>query len=241
MKQIIGLLVLVSAAALLPAQEAQTPRVAAPPEKTVTRVITLKNVNNVNTKVLDGIGLTVTRSGDRLVVTGTPERVDTAEAILKQLDVPPQPPKPVAPRKSIQLTAYLIVASRSEPQGTPLPKELESPVNQVAAIFPYKSFNLVDAIDLRLTDRSGGHLQGILPQGPQVHGGMYSFSVNSINLEDSSPDNLLRINKFSLVVNEVKLETDIDLKEGQKVVVGKANIDGSSNALIVILTAKIVD
>jgi hypothetical protein len=31
------------------------------------------------------------------------------------------------------------------------------------------------------------------------------------------------------------------MKENQKVLVGKANIDGSANALIVILTAKVVE
>jgi hypothetical protein len=31
------------------------------------------------------------------------------------------------------------------------------------------------------------------------------------------------------------------MKEGQKIVVGKANIDDSENALIVVLTAKVVD
>jgi len=238
MKRIIGLFVLVGTATLLPAQETQLQRASVAAEKMVTKVITLKN--NVNTNVLEGIVI-VKRSGDMVVVTGTPEHVDTAEAILKQLDVPP-PPRPVAPpRKSIQLTAYLIVASRSDVQGTPLPRELESPVNQVASVFPYKSFTLVDAIDLRLTDNAGGDLKGIMPQGQQIHGGGYVLSVGRIDLQGVSPDNLMRINKFSLVVNDVKLETDVDLREGQKVVVGKANIDGSSNALIVILTAKIVD
>ena len=37
------------------------------------------------------------------------------------------------------------------------------------------------------------------------------------------------------------ITTDIDVREGQKVVVGKANIDNSDNALILILTAKVVD
>ncbi len=240
MKRIVSLLMLVGTAAVLQAQE--MPRAVVGPEKLVTKVITLKNTNYVNTSVLEGIGLIVKRSGDMVVVTGTPERVDTAEAILKQLDVAPPPPKPIAPRKSIQLTAYLIVASRSEVQGTPLPKELESAVNQVASVFPYKSFNLVDAIDLRLTDNTGGLLKGIVPQGQQTfpHGGAYMLGVTRISLTEGQPE-LLRINKFSLDVNDVKLETDVDLKEGQKVVVGKANIDGSSNALIVILTAKIVD
>ena len=37
------------------------------------------------------------------------------------------------------------------------------------------------------------------------------------------------------------LNTDVDIREGQKVVVGKANMDGSDRASIVILTAKVVE
>jgi hypothetical protein len=35
--------------------------------------------------------------------------------------------------------------------------------------------------------------------------------------------------------------TDVDIREGQKVVVGKTNMDGSDRASIVVLTAKVVD
>jgi hypothetical protein len=37
------------------------------------------------------------------------------------------------------------------------------------------------------------------------------------------------------------VKTNIDIREGQKVVVGKANIDGSNAALILVVTVKIVE
>ncbi|PYV91061.1 MAG: hypothetical protein DMG05_08330 [Acidobacteria bacterium] len=37
------------------------------------------------------------------------------------------------------------------------------------------------------------------------------------------------------------INTNIDVREGQKVVVGKATIDGSNNALFLVLTAKVID
>ena len=37
------------------------------------------------------------------------------------------------------------------------------------------------------------------------------------------------------------INTDVDIREGQKVVVGKANMDGSDPASIVVLTAKVVE
>ena len=37
------------------------------------------------------------------------------------------------------------------------------------------------------------------------------------------------------------IATDVDIHEGQKVVVGKANMDGSDRASIIVLMAKVVD
>jgi ribosomal 50S subunit-recycling heat shock protein len=39
----------------------------------------------------------------------------------------------------------------------------------------------------------------------------------------------------------ISFNTNIDVREGQKVVVGKANIDGAGNALILVVTAKVID
>lgn len=235
---------------------------AAEVKKTVTRAVTLKYANRVDTNVLEGIGLVIKRAGDVVVVTGPQERVDTAEAILKQLDVPPPPPAPVEQRKDVQVTAYLIIASPSAVQGTPVPKDLDSAVSQVSSIFPYKSFNLFDAVVMRMVEGEGrnatrGHLSGALPRGPQtfLNGGNYDLALGSVGLTPAAPANLLRLNDFGLTMRilegvdnngkdkfqTVSVSTNIDMKEGQKIVVGKANIDGSENALIVILTAKVAE
>ena len=252
----IAILVLLSASSLFGQESPRVP-LPAPGEKSVTKVFTLKysiRIGNSDISLLDGIGLNIKRSGDIVVITGPQDRVDTAEAILKQLDVPAPPPPPVAPKKNIQLTAYLIIASPSGTQGTPLPKDLESAVTQVASVFPYKAFNLFDAIVMRMTDGSGGSMQGILPRAAFPSGGTYSLNLNQIML--SQPLGGMHLNSFDLSVlvsngmdkegkdkfQTVKLSTRfMEIEEGQKVVVGKANIDGSSNALIVILTAKVVD
>jgi hypothetical protein len=85
-------------------------------------------------------------------------------------------------------------------------------------------------------------VKGVLPQGQAYpRGGAYVLSVQRTNLVEETPANLIRISKLGIIVNDVKIETDVDMTENQKVVVGKANIDGSANALIVILTAKVVE
>jgi hypothetical protein len=147
-------------------------------------------------------------------------------------------------------------------QGTPVPKDLDSAISQVSSIFPYKSFNLFDAVVMRMVEEkvgnaSRGHLSGALPQGQQTFpsGGTYDVSLQSVGLTPATPANLLRLTNFSLALRirdgvdkdgkdkfqQVSIDTNIDMKEGQKIVVGKANIDGSENALIVILTAKVAE
>ena len=37
------------------------------------------------------------------------------------------------------------------------------------------------------------------------------------------------------------INTDLDVREGQKVVVGKATVDSSNNALFLVLTVRVVD
>jgi len=252
MKRIIGVLILWTVSSAF-GQEA-TPRVLS--LQNVTKVITLK-YPGTSTNILEGWGLMVKRSGEIVVVIGPQDKVDTAEAILKQMDVPPPARPAIAPKKDIQLTAYLIIASPNGVPGAALPKDLEPAVSQVASILPYKSFNLFDAVMVRVADGDGGMVAGVLPQGQQTFpsGGSFILRLRGLFLTEASPVALLRINSFDLAVSIVRgldreghektqtvnLNTNIDMKEGQKIVVGKANIDGSENALIVILTAKVVD
>lgn len=223
----------------------------------VTKMVTLKYPARVSTNVIDGIGLTVKRSENLVVITGPRERVETAEAILHQLDTPAPPRPPLPPKKDVQITAYLIIASPSGTQGTPLPKDLEPAVHQVASILPYKSFRLFDAVMMRASENSNGDVRGVLPMSQQTFaaGGTFRLFVGRVELTPATPANLLRLANFDLSVSishgidregkekfqTVSMGTTIDMKEGQKVVVGKANIDGSENALLVILTAQVVD
>ncbi len=219
----------------------------------VTKVVTLKYPDRVNTNILDGIGLVVKRADNLVVITGPPSRVETAEAILHQLDTP-TPPRPVVPPpKNIQLTAYLVIASAggAVPQGTTVPKDIESAVTQVSSMFSYKSFSLLDAIIMRTTD--GAQKRASVNGLVIAIGNSYRMSLRRISITTESSGDLFHISNFDLNMQvdrirngkqesvPVDFASDIDVKDGQKAVVGKANFDGASDALIVILTAKVVE
>jgi hypothetical protein len=77
----------------------------------------------------------------------------------------------------------------------------------------------------------------------------YTFRTHSVGITSEGKEPTIRINDLFLELQfTVKgngqhcvISTSIDAKEGQKVVVGKANIDNADSALILILTAKVID
>ena len=65
------------------------------------------------------------------------ERMAAVEEAIKNLDVP------APPAKSIDLTAYLLVASRKSTEGANLPSELQEVVKQLKGVLNYQGFRLL--------------------------------------------------------------------------------------------------
>ncbi len=109
-----------------------------------------------------------------------------------------------------------------------------------------------------------------LPGGP-TDSSDYFASVSRFSVTQGDRGNLVRIDNLNLSVRvpyrsltavtgpdgkggtvekqpagswtyrNIGFETNLDVREGQKVVVGKANIDGTKNAMILVVTAKVMD
>lgn len=179
-----------------------------------------------------------------IAVNGTKEGVAAVEEALKRLDVPPPP------RKNIELTVYMIMAS-PKADGEPESPELAPVFKQLRGIFPYKSYRLLDFLNLRDRDGEGGQTSGVVPiprtPGDPLRAG-YQFSYRSAFVGGTEGTRVVRIDRLdlSIVVQAMnnlnaRITTDVDVREGQKVVVGKANLTGGDDALILVVTAKTVD
>jgi len=193
-------------------------------------------------------GATVQPDSDlRALSVRAPKEVLAAiEESLQRLDVP----QPAA--KNIDLNAYLLTASQ---QGTMenIPPELDPVVKQLKTIFNYHNFRLLGTLALRGRDGSGGSTNGVLPavstDSISMHPTTYMFSMRSAAIVSDSKERSVRIDQLELRLNfslkegneNAQIHTSIDIHEGQKVVVGKANIDNADNALILVLTAKVID
>ncbi len=128
-------------------------------------------------------------------------------------------------------------------------------VQQLKNIFKYSGFRLIATSSLRMRDGSGGETNGILPSvGTGLMPTTYEFRVGSSAITSDSKERAIRIDGLRLGLRvplkagesnwqyqEAHINTSIDIREGQKVVVGKANIDNADNALILVLTAKVIE
>jgi hypothetical protein len=191
-----------------------------------------------------------------IAVSGTPESVAAFEAALKKLDVPPEP------TKNIELTVYLLNATDEAIPGSEVPLELQDVVDQLTGVFPYKGFRLWETLVLRARDSTGAvdrgpkWISGTVPDNPELS---YELGVRAATaVPDDDGRNVIRLDTLSLEINgplaEFKtkdgprtrridvasIRTDIDVREGQKVVVGKANIGPEKGALILVVTAKVL-
>jgi Bacterial type II/III secretion system short domain len=178
-----------------------------------------------------------------IAVTASPQNMAAIEEAIARLDTPAAAPK------NIDLTCYLVVGSESE--GGTIPKDLESVVTQLRNTFPFKNYRVLDVLNLRA--RTGQRVNTTSSAAVQVGGTTQPIISNlRINSVTIAPDGAaIRIDgmqagtrvPFSTGGNnfnyqDLTMNTDLDVKEGQKVVVGRMGI--GNEAIFLVLTAKLV-
>lgn len=194
-------------------------------------------------RLVQGPGISV-RSDSSLhaiVVNGPADAVTEVEAMVKKLDVAPA---------NIELTVYLI-SGNSRDATDDLPKDLASTAKQLRGVFPYKSYRILQSFVLR--DRENGH--GTNTSGSLSAGASYNFHYRAVTVSSGTPrvvhiDDVNFLAKTPTGSRDAKgnpeydaatINTDLDIGEGQKVVVGKSNLHGfSEDALILVITAQVV-
>lgn len=183
-----------------------------------------------------------------LAVTASPKTMQSIEEAVNRLDTPEHA------TKNIDLTMQLVVGSDAEGLiGTPLPKDLDPVVTQLRSSFPFKSYRLLDVLTLRTrerqraaTDSSGGAIQLGTVTKPVTS----NFGINgsSIGVDGTTVrlDGLRAATRIptetgpgQFSFQELNLSTDVDIKEGQKVVIGRHGIS-RDQALFLVLSAKVV-
>lgn len=149
------------------------------------------------------------------------------------------------PPLNVALTVYL-VSGLAQPQPDvkdDVPQDLSETLQQLRGVFTYKVYRLIEAVTLRGRNFSGAEVAGgladyshydfryararISPDPPRV------VHLDGLRLEISRPHSN-RTDTVALV------STDLDVRDGQKTVVGKSAVNGK-DALFLVIVPKIVD
>jgi len=187
-----------------------------------------------------------------IAVSAVAALLPTIEETIRRLDVPAPAPQ------NVELTVYLLLGSDQEGAVAP---ELESVVKQLKTAFGFKGFRAVDTVVVRSRDTRPGHVDGLVRLDTESpNPSTYSLSYNGASINSDEKGRSIRLNGLKFKANilvKQKVEsnvptgfernydagfgTDVDVREGQKVVVGKAAIGGTNTALILVITAKILE
>ena len=244
--------------ALLLAVMPAVAQVAQNPEERIQKIVQLKYADaNSLQMLLMNFGVEM-RSDSRmkvLTLAGPRNRVTTAEDAIKQLDTP------AAAQKDIELTVYFVMGSdTTTTSGAAVPQDLQSTVAALKTTFPYKTYVLLDTLSLRARSGVGADTTGQLSANR-----FSSFKVGSASVEgDGTMIRLDRLHAGLRIPHTTAIGTGpggvgagierkteyidtgitteiVDVKEGQKLVVGRSSLDGPNTALFLVLIAKVVN
>jgi hypothetical protein len=225
------------------------------PEGWVTKVFQLKNtdVDGVYQAVTMFSGVANANRSMRLVMwTGPKDLAPAVEDAVRKLDVVPQ----TVP--NVELTFFLVSASKGVSDGKELPAELEGVAKQLKGVFGLTRLSLLEATVIRARAGSDAMAEGIVQGlGDPNNPARYRIRFDPVSVSPGEAGRVVRLARLSLeltVTNVVKsggseslsknladLRTDVEFREGQKVVVGKATMDNLGNSLFLVVNGKVVE
>jgi hypothetical protein len=221
-------------------------------EKDQTRLFTLKYADGRElNRILSAFGAKVDweSNSNTLAVHGSKESIEGVAEALKTLDVPHKV-------RDVELTFYLLIASEKPGPGETLPPTLSPVLTQLRGIFQYKDYRLLQTSFVRVRDGERVSTSGLLPtMNPDVKvNPTYSIQANRVRVAPDDKDSSVRLEQLavqlkipvmtsaqSIDMTTANISTDVDIRDGQKIVVGKANVTSAQDAVIVVVTAKLVN
>ena len=180
-----------------------------------------------------------------LVLKGNAASVAAAEEAVKELDVPAVSEL----ARNVEITVYVVGAGAKGPVENAAPRELEPVFRQLKAVFPYSAYELLDSTIIRCREGRQAGSGGLLKNFPTAQTGFlnrYNIAFNLGERPESDSDRTVHFDRFNFSTGvpnsdiRVSVDTNLDVQEGQKVVVGNTNIDGGNSALFVVVSAKFV-
>lgn len=178
-----------------------------------------------------------------LTLKGSRADLDAAVAAARRLDVPRER------SPSVEVVAHVLQASRSGGSGGEVPAALADVAGQLRDLFGFRDVRLLDSLVVRAADRAAGQVVGHFAGGTDGPSVGYRFGFNRLGLLAASSADAGRSVRLDGLIFEtdgpggdVRLVTDLEVREGQQAVVGKASSGRETDeSLIVVVEVRVVD
>ncbi len=229
------------------------------PDSSSQRVTKLLRVHYGNARNLaelaansSGVNVQADNALQAIVLRGKASDVATVEQMVKELDTA------AASTRDFELTIWAIGGSNdtdSAPEGQ-MPESIAPAVKQLRAIFPYKNYEVLSTMLIRSREGTKAGNDGVMHAFSKVSNALipsrYTVVYGDSTLSQEDRTTLIHLHDFRFITHvpvgsgsqwqneDVSINTDVDLHEGQKIVVGKANVGNSDSALFIVLSARLV-
>jgi hypothetical protein len=155
-----------------------------------------------------------------LTVRGSAEALMKIQEFLDSVDIA---------RKELVVCGYLIAASNEESVGRDVPSELQPLVEELREKYYYRSFRLLDVLNLRTMEL---HVPPAVVDGP-----FHRFSVSELRVYEQGASTLVSfrtnmgqrsdvIHDNGVIAGEPpSINAHIEVREGEKTVIGRAKLN----------------
>ena len=175
-----------------------------------------------------------------LMVSDTPENVEKILAAVRELDVKPA---------DVLYTVQLILGSETDPQ-TDADLQSDPVIKELRKLLRYKGYRLLDATFLRTIDTK----DALVTFGPKAEFELWLRPEVAGDVKTPAIETRVRLRRIiqpaSAETETMKnaqqvfahlIESTLNIKSGERTVVGVSKLDGGDKGLILIISAKIVD
>ena len=195
-----------------------------------------------------GVGFEADSSLKLATIWGNSQsKLDEAEQLIKKYYKPKAGSAPAQLDRNVELTLHVLHAKMSSTEPNDTQSILAPVIQQLKQATALTSFRTVETQILRIRSGKKVETSGILVwnDAPESAAPNYQFRTEvSIQGASIRVDNLNFGVRVPYKLNEnyqVGINSSFDMKPGQYTVVGKANASAKDGALVLILSAKIVD
>ncbi len=211
---------------------------AVPPEDSMERAprTAIKAVKYADVAAIEplvelvGVDVAVDPKRKLLVIRGPNSIMDTAIALIDALDTP-EPPW------GIELLVHLVAASKEPAAGQGIPADLEAALAELTELFGYRGFELVDTVFLFASTDAGS----ARVRAPVRDGGIFDVGFDGARVIYGEPKHSVLFENLTIqaIAADIDLQTNVEVKEGHKVLIGKSSLRGAGEDKDLVLVIEI--